>query len=156
MRFGLKKNHFCFFIYILSINFRVPTDEVFMKSNMALLILSWQTACLYHEKEVEKLLPGASSATLAESEELDKIHDEMAIEVDWDNFNDTYASFNSAKSRTDACVEALKSESRDFKQKVMDSMTRIAAASREEDNLDNISPDERRYIEEVRAALGLR
>lgn len=127
-----------------------------MKSNMALLVLSWQTACLYHEKEVEKLLPGAASATQAESDELDKIHDEVTPEVDWDDFNDIYASFTSAKARTDACVEVVNRESREFKQKVLDCMTRIAAASREEDNLDNVSPDERRYIEEVRAALGLR
>ncbi|MCQ2054158.1 MAG: hypothetical protein MJY82_02575 [Fibrobacter sp.] len=127
-----------------------------MKSNMALLVLSWQTACLYHEKEVEKLLPGATSATQAESDELDKIHDEVTPEVDWDDFNDIYGGFNSAKARTDACVEVVNQESREFKQKVLDCMTRIAAASREEDNLDNVSPDERRYIEEVRAALGLR
>lgn len=127
-----------------------------MKSNMALLVLSWQTACLYHETEVEKLLPGATSATQAESDELDKVHDEVTPDVDWDDFNDIYASFKTAKERTEACVAALNAEPREFKQKVMDCMTRIAAASREDDNLDNVSPDERCYIEEVRAALGLR
>jgi hypothetical protein len=48
-----------------------------MNPNMALLILSWQVACLYHENETDKLLPGSASATQAESDALDKIHDEL-------------------------------------------------------------------------------
>lgn len=127
-----------------------------MNPNMALLILSWQTACLYHETEVEKLLPGATSATEAESDELDRIHDELTPEVSWDDFNDLYGDFSNAKDRTDACVLSVKDESVEFRQKVIDCMTRIASASREDDNLTNVSPDERRYIEEVRAAIGLR
>lgn len=127
-----------------------------MNADMALLILCWQTACLYHETEVEKLLPGATSATQAESDELDKIHDEETPDVSWDDFNDLYGDFTNAKDRTDACVLSLKDEGVAFKQKVLDCMTRIADASREDDNLANISPDERRFIEEVRAALGLR
>ena len=59
-----------FFISFLNNN------EVLMNSNMALLILCWQTACLSHDHENGKLLPGASSATEAESDELDKILEE--------------------------------------------------------------------------------
>ena len=40
-----------------------------MNPDLALLILSWQVACLYHETETEKLLPGSTSATEAESED---------------------------------------------------------------------------------------
>lgn len=126
-----------------------------MKSNLALLVLSWQVACLYHTTEVEKLLPGATSATQAESDELDKIHDEVTPDVDWDDFNDTYASFKSAKDRTEACVLALKDESDDFKKRVVECMVRIADASKEDGNSENISPEEFHFIAEVRSALGL-
>ena len=53
---------------------------------MALLILCWQTACLSHDYENEQLLPGATSATEAESAELDKIHDEVTPNASWDEF----------------------------------------------------------------------
>ena len=68
-----------------------------MNPNLALLILSWQVACLFHENETEKLLEGSTSATEAESDTLDAIHDELTPEVSWDDFNDTYAKFKSAK-----------------------------------------------------------
>ena len=79
-----------------------------MSENMALLILSWQVACLFHETETQKLLPGSTSATEAESDTLDLIHDELTPDVSWDDFNNAYASFGSAKDRTAACVEVLK------------------------------------------------
>ena len=127
-----------------------------MNSDMALLILCWQTACLFHEEEKEKLLPGSVSATEAESDELDRIHDELTPNVNWDDFNELYGDFHNAKDRTSACILALKNESIEFRQTVIDCMTRIAQASREDDNLDNVSPEERMFIEEVRASLGLR
>ena len=34
-----------------------------MNPNLALLILAWQVACLFHENETDKLLPGSASAT---------------------------------------------------------------------------------------------
>lgn len=124
-----------------------------MNSNMALLILSWQTACLYHENETDKLLPGSSSATQAESDALDKIHDELTPDVSWDDFNDTYAKFTSAKERVTACVEALKNESGEFKSKVLESMLKIADASKENDNETNVSPEEMDFIQQIRETL---
>ena len=56
-----------------------------MNFDMALLILCWQTACLSHELEHDKLLPGAKSATEAESAELDKIHDDVTPGASWTN-----------------------------------------------------------------------
>ena len=126
-----------------------------MNSNMALLILCWQTACLSHDHENEKLLPGATSATEAESAELDKIHDELTPNACWDEFNNLYAGFKTASDRTKACVKALQSESRDFKVQVTNCMTRIANASREDDNKENMSPEEYEFIKGVRDQLGL-
>lgn len=124
-----------------------------MKPNLALLILSWQVACLFHEEETEKLLPGSASATEAESDELDKIHDELTPDVDWDDFNMTYGGFSSAKARTDACITALMNESAEFKSKVLEAMLRIAAASNEDNNESNISPEEMSFIQQVKTAL---
>ncbi len=129
--------------------------EVLMNSNMALLILCWQTACLSHEHENEKLLPGATSATEAESAELDKIHDEVTPNASWNEFNTLYASFKSASDRTKACVKALQSASSDFKIQVTNCMTRIANASREDDNKGNMSTEEYEFIKNVREQLGL-
>ncbi len=126
-----------------------------MNSEMALLILSWQTACLSHNHENELLLPGATSATEAESAELDKIHDEVTPNVSWDEFNNLYGNFKSASDRTKACVKALQSESRDFKVQVTNCMTLIANASREDDNKNNMSPEEYEFIKNVRTQLGL-
>lgn len=125
-----------------------------MNSKMALLILCWQTACLSHDKETEKLLPGATSATEAESDELDKIHDELTPDVSWDDFNKLYGNFASAADRTDACVSALKNEPADFKVKVLACMMRIANASREDNNDNNVSQTEAAFIEGVRRKLG--
>lgn len=124
-----------------------------MNSNLALLILSWQVACLFHETETEKLLPGSASATEAESDELDKIHDELTPDVSWDVFNETYGDFNNAKERTEACISALKNESEEFKSKVLEAMLRIAGASKEDDNETNISPEEMAFIQQVKTAL---
>ena len=124
-----------------------------MNPNLALLILSWQVACLFHETETEKLLDGSTSATEAESDTLDAIHDEVTPDVSWDDFNDTYARFSSAKERVAACVKVLKDESPEFKSKVLESMLRIAAASREDDNETNVSPEEMDFIQQVREAL---
>ena len=124
-----------------------------MNPNMALLILSWQVACLFHETETDKLLPGSTSATEAESDMLDLIHDEVVPDVSWDDFNDIYASFSSLKERANACIEALKDESPEFKSKVLESMLRVAAASREDDNENNVSPEEMDFIQQVRTAL---
>ncbi len=127
--------------------------EVIMNPNLALLILSWQVACLFHETETEKLLPGSASATEAESDELDKIHDEMTPDVSWDDFNETYGDFHSAKDRTDACIAVLKGESDEFKSKVLEAMLRVAAASKEDDNETNVSPEEMSFIQQVKTAL---
>lgn len=124
-----------------------------MKPNLALLILSWQVACLFHETETEKLLPGSASATEAESDELDKIHDELTPDVDWDDFNMVYGGFTNAKARTEACIAALKNESAEFKSKVLEAMLRVAAASKEDDNETNISPEEMSFVQQVKAAL---
>ena len=124
-----------------------------MNPNLALLILSWQVACLYHETETEKLLPGSTSATEAESDTLDAIHDEVTPDVSWDDFNDKYASFKSAKERTAACIEVLKGQSGEFRSKVLESMLRVANASREDDNETNVSPEEMDFIQQVREAL---
>lgn len=124
-----------------------------MNPNLALLILSWQVACLFHENETEELLPGSTSATQAESDSLDQIHDELTPDVSWDVFNSTYASFKAAKDRTDACVKVLKGESPEFKSKVLESMLKIANASKENDNESNVSPEEMDFIQQIREAL---
>ena len=124
-----------------------------MNPNLALLILSWQVACLFHETETDKLLPGSTSATEAESDTLDQIHDELTPDVSWDDFNGIYASFKSAKERAAACVEALKGESAEFKSKVLESMLKVANASREDDNESNVSPEEMDFIQQIREAL---
>ena len=126
-----------------------------MNSEMALLILCWQTACLSHDHENGKLLPGATSATEAESAELDKIHEEVTPSVSWDEFNNLYASFKSASERTKACVKALQSASVDFKIQVTNCMVRIANSSNEDNNKSNMSPEEYEFIKGVRAQLGL-
>lgn len=124
-----------------------------MNPNLALLVLSWQVACLFHETETEKLLPGSSSATEAESDELDKIHDELTPDVSWDDFNSTYGCYINAKERTTACVNALKGESAEFKGKVLEAMLRVAGASKEDDNETNVSPEEMAFIQQVKTAL---
>ena len=124
-----------------------------MNPNLALLILSWQVACLFHETETEKLLPGSASATEAESDELDRIHDELTPDVSWDDFNETYGDFHSAKDRADACIAAIRKESDEFKSKVLESMLRVAGASREDDNANNVSPEEMAFIQQVKMAL---
>lgn len=124
-----------------------------MKPNLALLILSWQVACLFHETETEKLLPGSASATEAESDELDKIHDEWTPDVNWDDFNTAYGEFSSAKARTEACIKALKNETAEFKSKVLEAMLRVAGASKEDDNESNVSPEEMAFIQQVKTAL---
>lgn len=124
-----------------------------MNPNLALLILSWQVACLYHENEADKLLPGSASATEAESDMLDQIHDELTPDVSWDEFNDVYARYSSAKERAGACVEALKGETAEFKSKVLESMLKVANASRENDNESNVSPEEMNFIQQIREAL---
>ncbi|MCQ2125492.1 MAG: hypothetical protein MJZ25_15050 [Fibrobacter sp.] len=124
-----------------------------MNPNLALLVLSWQVACLFHETETEKLLPGSSSATEAESDELDKIHDELTPDVSWDEFNSTYGCYINAKERTTACVNALKGESAEFKGKVLEAMLRVAGASKEDNNETNVSPEEMAFIQQVKTAL---
>ena len=124
-----------------------------MNPNLALLILSWQVACLYHENETDKLLPGSASATEAESDTLDQIHDELTPDVSWDEFNDVYARYSSAKERAGACVEVLKGETAEFKSKVLESMLKVANASREDDNESNVSPEEMNFIQQIREAL---
>ncbi|WP_298768952.1 hypothetical protein [uncultured Fibrobacter sp.] len=124
-----------------------------MNPNLALLILSWQVACLFHKNEIEKLLPGSASATEAESNVLDQIHDELTPDVSWDDFNATYAKFKSAKDRAAACVEAIKNESGEFKSKVLESMLRVANASKENENESNVSPEEMDFIQQIREAL---
>lgn len=126
-----------------------------MTQEMALLVLSWQVACLYHDKENDTLLPGATSATQAESDELDKIHDEKVPEVSWDEFNDVYGSFQTAAGRARACVSALEKSKPEFKQLVVDCMTRIANASEEDDNDSNISAEEQTFIDQMKKAMGL-
>jgi hypothetical protein len=159
----LFTNHFFFVFlkrkylkFVISLFKRMTMQtEVLMNSNMALLILCWQTACLSHEHENGKLLPGASSATEAESAELDKIHDEETPNASWDEFNKLYGSFKSASERTKACVNALQSATNDFKILVTNCMTRIANASREDENKTNMSPEEYEFIKNVREQLGL-
>ena len=126
-----------------------------MNFDMALLILCWQTACLSHDYENEPLLPGATSATEAESAELDKIHDEVTPNVSWDEFNNLYASYKSAGDRTKACVKALQSATMEFKIQVTNSMMRIANASREDENKSNMSLEEYEFIKNVRTQLGM-
>jgi len=126
-----------------------------MNPNLALLILSWQVACLFHETETEKLLPGSASATEAESDELDKIHDELTPDVSWDDFNNTYGKFNGAKARTEACIAAIKGESEEFKRSVLNAMIRVAEASNENGNESNISPEEKAFIGQVKETLGV-
>ena len=124
-----------------------------MNPNLALLVLSWQVACLFHEKETENLLPGSSSATQAESDTLDQIHDELTPDVSWDEFNGIYGTFSSAKERAAACVEALREQSPEFKSKVLESMLKVADASREDENESNVSPEEIAFIQQIREAL---
>ncbi|MBR2898314.1 MAG: hypothetical protein IKC23_01635 [Fibrobacter sp.] len=124
-----------------------------MNPNLALLVLSWQVACLFHENETEILLPGSSSATQAESDTLDQIHDELTPDVSWDDFNKVYGSFSSAKERATACVETLREQSPEFKSKVLESMLKVANASREDENESNVSPEEMAFIQQIRETL---
>ncbi|MBR3852481.1 MAG: hypothetical protein IKJ76_10710 [Fibrobacter sp.] len=124
-----------------------------MNPNLALLVLSWQVACLFHENETENLLPGSSSATQAESDALDQIHDELTPDVSWDDFNKVYGSFSSAKERATACVETLREQSPEFKSKVLESMLKVANASREDENESNVSPEEMAFIQQIRETL---
>ena len=124
-----------------------------MNPNLALLVLSWQVACLFHENETEILLPGSSSATQAESDALDQIHDELTPDVSWDDFNKVYGSFSSAKERATACVETLREQSPEFKSKVLESMLKVANASREDENESNVSPEEMAFIQQIRETL---
>lgn len=124
-----------------------------MNPNLALLVLSWQVACLFHENETENLLPGSSSATQAESDALDQIHDELTPDVSWDDFNKVYGSFSSAKERAAACVETLREQSPEFKSKVLESMLKVANASREDENESNVSPEEMAFIQQIRETL---
>lgn len=124
-----------------------------MNPNLALLVLSWQVACLFHENETEILLPGSSSATQAESDTLDQIHDELTPDVSWDDFNKVYGSFSSAKERATACVETLREQSPEFKSKVLESMLKVANASREDKNESNVSPEEMAFIQQIRETL---
>jgi hypothetical protein len=124
-----------------------------MNPNLALLVLSWQVACLFHENETEILLPGSSSATQAESDTLDQIHDELTPDVSWDDFNKVYGSFSSAKERATACVETLREQSPEFKSKVLESMLKVANASREDENESNVSPEEMAFVQQIREAL---
>ena len=124
-----------------------------MNPNLALLILSWQVACLFHENETDKLLEGSTSATEAESDMLDAIHDELTPDVSWDDFNKVYGSFSSAKERATACVETLREQSPEFKSKVLESMLKVANASREDENESNVSPEEMAFIQQIREAL---
>ncbi|WP_407449440.1 hypothetical protein [Fibrobacter sp.] len=124
-----------------------------MNPNLALLVLSWQVACLFHENETENLLPGSSSATQAESDALDQIHDELTPDVSWDDFNKVYGSFSSAKERATACVETLREQSPEFKSKVLESMLKVANASHEDENESNVSPEEMAFIQQIREAL---
>ncbi|MCF0225500.1 MAG: hypothetical protein HUK20_14630 [Fibrobacter sp.] len=126
-----------------------------MNSNMALLILSWQVACLFHENEKDELLPGSTSATQAESDTLDEIHDTLTPDVSWDDFNNLYGRFHSAKERVDACIKVLRDESAEMKSRVLESMLRVAGASKEDDNPDNVSPEEMKFIQQVRISLGI-
>ena len=64
-----------------------------------------------------------------------------------------YAGFSSAKERAGACVETLKGETVEFKSKVLESMLKVAGASREDENEDNISPEEMNFIQQIREAL---
>ena len=121
-----------------------------MNPNLALLVLSWQVACLFHDNETEILLPGSSSATQAESDTLDQIHDELTPDVSWDDFNKVYGSFSSAKERATACVETLREQSPEFKSKVLESMLKVANASREDENESNVSPEEMAFIQQIR------
>lgn len=129
--------------------------EVYMNKNLALLVLSWQVACLFHNQENETLLPGSASATQAESDELDKIHDELTPDVNWDDFNMVYGGFSSAKARTDACVKALMNEPEEFKRSVLNAMIRVAEASKEDENENAVSPEEKAFIGQVKDALGV-
>ena len=124
-----------------------------MNPNLALLVLSWQVACHFHENETENLLPGSSSATQAESDTLDQIHDELTPDVSWDDFNKVYGSFSSAKERATACVETLREQSPEFKSKVLESMLKVANASREDENESNVSPEEMAFVQQIREAL---
>lgn len=124
-----------------------------MNPNLALLVLSWQVACLFHENETEILLPGSSSATQAESDTLDQIHDELTPDVSWDDFNKVYGSFSSAKERATACVETLREQSPEFKSKVLESMLKVANASREDKNESSVSPEEMAFIQQIRETL---
>ena len=124
-----------------------------MNPNLALLVLSWQVACLFHENETEILLPGSSSATQAESDTLDQIHDELTPDVSWDDFNKVYGSFSSAKERATACVETLREQSPEFKSKVLESMLKVANDSREDENESNVSPEEMAFIQQIRETL---
>jgi len=67
--------------------------------------------------------------------------------------DEAYADFQNAKDRTDACILALKNEPPECKARVLEAMVRIAAASKENDNEDAISPEERNFIEEVQSRL---
>ena len=79
--------------------------------------------------------------------------DELTPDVSWDDFNKVYGSFSSAKERATACVETLREQSPEFKSKVLESMLKVANASREDENESNVSPEEMAFIQQIREAL---
>lgn len=124
-----------------------------LSSQMALLLLLWQEACLEHSVENDTLLPGAKSATESEEKILDAIYEREQVTESWDDFNKAYSSFDSASARVETCLQVLSNAEYDFRVKTVKYLVAMASASFENNSLQPISEEEAKFIQRVKTAL---
>lgn len=127
-----------------------------MTHEMALLLLLWQEACLEHETENDKLLPGATSATEEEFETLKSVVKAEQFPITLSEFNIAYASFKTGSDRIKESVKALSSADYAFRVKVIRYLVKMASASHEDGNKNPISKAESKFIVFIQEALGVR
>lgn len=127
-----------------------------MTHEMALLLLLWQEACLEHETENDKLLPGATSATEEEFETLKTIVKTEQFPVTLSDFNIAYASFKTGADRIKECLKTLSAADYAFRVKTIRYLVKMASASREDGNKNPISKAESKFIVFIQESLGVR
>lgn len=127
-----------------------------MTQEMALLLLLWQEACLEHETENDKLLPGATSATEEEFATLEGIVKAEQFPITLSDFNIAYASFKTGADRIKECLKVLSASAYDFRIKTIRYLVKMASASHEDGNKNPISKAESKFIVFVTQALNVR
>lgn len=126
-----------------------------LSQEMALLVLSWQLACLEQEEEVEPLLEGATTATLAEDKVLDRIKEQENMSFSWNDFNTAYSGYSSAASRLQACVDVLFLSAYDYRVKTVCYLIEMAKASHEGKSEEPVSSVEKDFILKIQEALNV-